>query len=144
MKKVINAQIQNKNVANGVKNLNKKANTYTDSFYNMLEKLIARAEREVPEYGEFAPVYENFKNTNQDLKIDRYQLKIFKMPKSDVEDETKRFIMAEVYAPACDYKADILIGSGSKEEILNQLKSPDFVGKLNNAYIQLADFIQNP
>ena len=110
----------------------------------MLNKLISRAEREVAEYGSFAPVFEEFKNTNPKLNIDRYQLKILKMPKEDVADETKRFIEATVFAPAGDYKANLLIGSGTKEEILKQLKSEEFVDKLNNAYIKLVDVIQNP
>lgn len=142
--KVLNTQIQNKNIPNGVKKMNNKINTYSQSFYEMLNKIVKRAELEVTEYGDFAPIYEYFKNTNPDLNIDKYQLKIFKMPKINVEDETKRFIMAEVYLPSRDYKADIILGSGNKEEILKQLKSPDFVDKLNNAYIQLVDILQNP
>ena len=142
--KIINAQVQNKNFVNGVKKMSEKANNYTDSFYKMLKDLTERAEREVPEYGDFAPVYENFKNLNPKLDVDRYQLRIFKMPKAQVADETKRYLEAEVFTKAGTYKANILLGSGNKEEILKQLKSDDFVDKLNEAYIQLVDLIQNP
>ena len=110
----------------------------------MLEALINRAEREVPEYGDFAPVYESFKNTNPKLDIDRYQLKVFKMPKAQVPDETKRYLEAEVFTKAGTYKANILLGFGNKDEIMKQLKSKDFVDNLNNAYAQLVDLIQNP
>ena len=144
MKKIINAQVQNKNFVNGVKKMTEKTNSYTDSFYKMLKDLIKRAEREVPEYGDFAPVYENFKNLNPNLDVDRYQLRIFKMPKSQVPDETKRYLEAEVFTKSGAYKADMLLGSGNKDEIMKQLKSEDFVDKLNEAYIQLVDLIQNP
>ena len=142
--KIITTQIQNTNLTSGVKKMAEKANTYTDSFYKMLKDLIARAEREVPEYGDFTPVFENFKNTNPNLDVDRYQLKIFKMPKAQVADETRRFLEAEVYTKAGIYKANMLLGEGSKKDIMKQIKSEDFVEKLNNAYIQLVDLIQNP
>lgn len=141
--KIINNQIQNKKIVNGAKKMTEKTNNYTDSFYKMLNDIINRAEREVPDYGDFAPVYENFKNTNPKLDIDKYQIRIFKAPKQYVSDETIRYIEAEVYTKVGDYKATLLLGTGKKEEILNQLKSKDFVEKLNNAYIQLTDLIQN-
>lgn len=142
--KIINAQVQNQNFVNGVKKMTEKTSSYTDSFYKMLQKLIERAEREVPEYGDFAPVYENFKNTNPNLNVDRYQLRIFKKPKSEVADETKRYIEAEVYTKAGTYKATVLLGTGKKEDIIKQLRSEGFVDELNNSYIQLVDMIQNP
>ena len=142
--KIINAQVQNQNFVNGVKKMTEKTSSYTDSFYKMLQKLIERAEREVPEYGDFAPVYENFKNTNPNLDVDRYQLRIFKKPKSEVADETKRYIEAEVYTKAGTYKANVLLGAGKKEDIIKQLRSEGFVDELNNSYIQLVDMIQNP
>ena len=142
--KIINAQIQNQNFVNGVKKMTEKTSNYTDSFYKMLNNLINRAEREVPEYGDFAPVYENFKNTNPELDIDRYQLKIYKAPKAYEPDETKRYLEAEVYNKAGTYKANIMLGSGKKDEIMKQIKSEDFVDKLNDTYIKLADLIENP
>ena len=140
--KITNYQVS-KNLTNEVKKLDKKISSYSESFFAMLEKLIKRADLEVPEYGDFAPVYENFANINPDLNIGKYQLKVFKMPKASEEDETKRFIMAEVFAPAGDYKADLLIGSGTKDEIMKQLQNPEFVDTLNNAYIELVEFMHN-
>lgn len=142
--KILNAQIQNPNFVTGAKKMTEKLNNYTDSFYKMLKDITERAEREVPEYGDFAPVYENFKNINPKLDVDRYQLKIYKMPKAQVSDETERFLEAEVYTKAGTYRASLLLGSGKKEDILKQLKSEEFTEKLNNAYIKLVDLIQNP
>ena len=142
--KIINTQIQSKNIINGAKKMTEKSTTYTDSFYNMLKELITRAEREVPEYGDFAPVYESFKNNNSKLDVDRYQLRIFKMPKDLVPDETKRYLEAEVFTKAGTYSATMILGSGSKEDILKQLKTEEFTDKLNNTYAKLVDMIQNP
>jgi hypothetical protein len=93
--------IYNKISFNG-KNEEKKS--MRNIIQNGINNLAQRAEREVVEYGDFAPVYESFKNTNPDLNIDKYQLKIFKMPRESVQDETKRYIMAEVYLPSRDNK----------------------------------------
>ena len=129
---------------NGVNNMNKNEKTYEENFYEMLDKVTKRAELEVPEYGSFAPVYEYFKNNNPELPIDRYQLKVLKMPKDVVEDEKQRYIEAAVFTPASDYKANILVGSGYKDDIIKQLKSDEFPEKLNDAYIKLVDLIKNP
>ncbi len=128
---------------NGVNKMDSEK-TYEDKVYDMIDAVTERAEREVPEYGDFAPVYEEFKNTNSKLPIDRYQLKVLKMPKEDVPDEKQRFLQAAVYAPAGDYKADMLIGAGHKDKIMEILKSDEFPETLNDAYIKLVDFMQNP
>lgn len=142
--KIPKNQIPSFQSVNGVKNMDENEKTYEQKFYEMLDKVTERAEREVPEYGSFAPVYESFKNTNKELPIDRYQLKVLKMPKDVVDNEKKRYIEAAVFAPAGDYKANLLVGSGDKNEIMEQLKSDEFPKKLNDAYIKLVDFIQNP
>lgn len=128
---------------NGVNKMDSEK-TYEDNVYEMIDKVIARAEREVPDYGDFAPVYEEFANKNNDLSIGRYQLKVLKMPKTDVPDEKKRFIQAAVYSKAGDYKADVLLASGHKSKIMNILKSDDFPVKLNDAFVNLVDFMENP
>ena len=127
----------------GVKKMSNAKFNYEQEIKTLVDKVANRAEREVPEYGYFAPVYEEFANKNPQQNIDKFRLKVFKMPKQDVPDETKRYIEAAVYVPGSDYKADMLIGAGNKAEILKLLKSDEFPTRLNNAYSKLVDFIQN-
>lgn len=65
------------------------------------------------------------------------------MPKSVVEDEKQRYLEAAAYMPAGDYKADMVVGSGNKQEILDMLKSKDFAENLNYAYAELLDVIKD-
>ena len=56
---------------------------FKEQVEQMLEKLIVRAEREVPEYGDFAPVTELFQNLDpgsQDI-VGKFGLTILKLPK---------------------------------------------------------------
>jgi len=127
----------------GVNKMDEKEMTYQDHVYDIINKVATRSEREVPDYGDFAPVYEDFKNKNTDVPVGRYMLKVLKMPKADVADEKQRFIEASVYAPAGDYKAEMLLSGGHKDEILKELNSDKFPEKLNDAYLTLVDSIQN-
>ncbi len=141
--KITQNNVQSFKSVNGVNKMNTE-NYYEDNVYELIDKITNRAEREVPEYGDFAPVYEEFKNINTKLPVSKYQLKVLKMPKEDVPDEKQRFIQAAVYAPAGDYNANILLAAGHKDKILNELKSDKFPEKLNNAFINLVDLLQNP
>jgi len=129
----------------GAKKMEDKEMTYDEHVYDIIDKVAKRSEREVPDYGEFAPVYEDFKNQDPKLNfVDRYMLKVVKMPKADVPDEKKRYIEASVYSPAGDYKADVLLAGGYKDDIMKELKSKEFPEKLNNAYVELVDYLRNP
>lgn len=139
--KINKAQFNKLQSLNGAK---KMVNNSEITLDKMLDKLLSRIEREVPEYGNFAPVYEFIKNNDSKHLIDRFQLNVFKMPKHIVEDEKRRYIEAAVYSKAGDYKATLLLGSGNKEEIIKQLKSDEFLKKLDKTYLQLTDMILNP
>ena len=137
--KIHQNQIPSFKSINGVKDVNNQEYNYEDEINKLIEKVANRAEREVPEYGYFAPVYEEFKNKDSQLDIEKYRLKVLKMPKADVPDETKRYIEAAVFVPGSDYKADMLIGSGKKAEIIELLRSEKFPERLKSVYQRLVD-----
>ena len=68
-----------------------------DKVKNMVKKITLRAEREVPEYGDFAPVYEEFKNTDTSLKATDFMLKIVKPPSNIKGHEKLRYIELSAY-----------------------------------------------
>lgn len=142
--------INNKNITpfrgvNGAEpmSMDDKEKYYIENLHKVIDDVSTRSEREVPEYGEFAPVSEFFKNVDKDIPADKFVLRVIKMPKEDYPDEKQRFIEASVFAPAGDYKADMLIGAGHKKEILETLKSKDFPTRLNDAYIDLIDMLKD-
>ena len=49
----------------GIKNMDKELKTLDNGIKHIIQELSKRAEREVPPYGDFAPVYEQFLQNNQ-------------------------------------------------------------------------------
>lgn len=98
----------------------------------MLARLLPRVEKEVAPWGNFAPVSEEFVNTDKSTQhlAGKFRLKVYKMPDKDVPDPAKRFLQAEVVEPEGCYMANLLVGSGDKEDIIRIIQSPEFRLKL--------------
>lgn len=113
---------------------------FQDQIDITLEKLVKR-EREVAEYGDFAPVSEYFDNLGQTTKdiVSKYEVKIYKMPYDVDPDPKKRYVEAVAYEPAEEYKSNMIVGAGTKKEVLELLKDPEFAQKLNIVYGKLVN-----
>lgn len=109
-----------------------------DNVKNMVKKITLRAEREVPEYGDFAPVYEEFKNTDTSLKATDFMLKIVKPPSNIKGHEKLRYIELSAYQLPMPYKMSRLIAKGTKEEILQQLKEEDFFETITKNFSEMS------
>ena len=109
-----------------------------DKVKNMVKKITLRAEREVPEYGDFAPVYEEFKNTDTSLKATDFMLKIVKPPSNIKGHEKLRYIELSAYQLPMPYKISRLIAKGTKEEILQQLKEEDFFETITKNFSEMS------
>lgn len=109
-----------------------------DNVKNMVKKITLRAEREVPEYGDFAPVYEEFKNTDTSLKATDFMLKIVKPPSNIKGHEKLRYIELSAYQLPMPYKISRLIAKGTKEEILQQLKEEDFFETITKNFSEMS------
>lgn len=128
----------------GENKMENKLPTFAEQVEKTIKTILERAEREVAEYGEFMPVTEFFPNLDKNTNIGNYALKIFKMQKDVVPDPKKRYIEAAIYMPHGDYKMTAIVGSGTKQEILEQMKTTDFFEKLNKTYGELLYSIENP
>ena len=109
-----------------------------DNVKNMVKKITLRAEREVPEYGDFAPVYEEFKNTDTSLKATDFMLKIVKPPSNIKGHEKLRYIELSAYQLPMPFKISRLIAKGTKEEILQQLKEEDFFETITKNFSEMS------
>ena len=119
-------------------------NTYIDDIDTLVERVLSRVEHEMPQSGYFAPVYENFYNNDEATKhiAGMFRLKVYKMPADIVPDPEKRYIEASVFDSGGCYKAEMLVGSGKKEEIMAIMKAEKFRMKLYDTYIKLLDMLR--
>lgn len=110
-----------------------------------MEKVLSRIEQEIPRSGYFAPVYENFYNNDEATKhiAGMFRLKVYKMPADKVPDPERRYIEASVFDSCGCYKAEMLVGSGNKEEIIAVMKTEKFRLRLYNTYIRLLDMLRD-
>ena len=119
-------------------------NPYIDDIDTLVERVLSRVEHEMPQSGYFAPVYENFYNNDEATKhiAGMFRLKVYKMPADIVPDPKKRYIEASVFDSGGCYKAEMLVGSGKKEEIMAIMKAEKFRMKLYDTYIKLLDMLR--
>lgn len=113
--------------------------TMEQSLKEMIKNVLARAEREVPEYGDFAPVYENIKNHNKNLCPSEFQLKIESIPKGIENAEITRVLKLVAGKDGSSYSSSRSIAYGTKSEILDLLKSQEILSKIKNAAVKLSE-----
>ena len=114
---------------------------FKQDIQNAISKLYTRAEREVAEYGSFADVKEQFKNSNENLSATDFELKIYK-PET-IKDEKYRCFEAIAYSYPKPYKAEMPLYQGSKEEILQALKNENLPKELEDAFTQLSHDLED-
>ncbi len=116
-------------------------NDIQQNIQNLVENLSARAEREVPEYGDFAPVVEEIKNPDKNLSATHFAVKIYKP--TTMDDEKYRCVEAIAYAVPKPYKAEMPLVGGYKDEILNKINSDEFAEKLNSVFAKLSKDLED-
>lgn len=109
----------------------------------MITDLLNRAEREVPEYGEFKVVWEEFKNPDKNLNATDFLIKITKPPKELKGTEKERYLEVAALRRGTPYGAESVIGFGTKEDILNKLKEENLCDLVKEKLIALAKDLEN-
>ncbi len=138
MNKINNNKTNNINFE-GVKPAKVEVKNMEQDFRKMLNQILARAEREVPEYGDFAPVYEEVKNIDRSLCPTDFMIKIYKLPKRVENDETARMVELIAFKFPAPYQASRGLAYGTKEEILRQLKSGEMIAKMEETAKKLSE-----
>ena len=123
----------------------KNFKSFRDYVDDIILRLVERVENEVPDTGDFDPVLEFFTNPSSDTReyVGRYGLRVYKMAKDVVPDPSKRYVEAAAYVPSGMYKADYVVASGTKEEILSVIRTDEFAMKLCNYYNDLTDLLHS-
>lgn len=97
----------------------------------------------IPEYGDFAPFYEQFANLDKTLGATDFMLKISKPPKNIEGHQKIRNLEVIAYKLPLQYKAERIVATGTNEELLKQLKSPEIVEKIKNATRSLSESLDD-
>ncbi len=114
-------------IQSGYKGEGKK--TVEDIIQDGINKLAQRAEREVVEYGDFAPVVEKFANYNvKDLKIGVPSIKIVYADYKG--DKSLKRLELDVPSESGKSNANIVMELASKEDILKILSDKGLVERI--------------
>lgn len=92
----------------------------------MTSSLKNRCEREVAEYGDFAPVVEKYENKDKDLYAGTIELVCRKPDKSIEDHNTSRYLEVVVKNPQGFRQLSSLIACGEKTEIMEKLSDDNF------------------
>ncbi len=104
--------------AKGIKMDSKKVVSALDNVQNAVKNLFKRAEREVPENLDFAPVKEVILNNSKE-----FHLKIIADP---VDIRNSRRVILSTGIPETQYSASLSLTKGTKAEVLKTLSEDDF------------------
>ena len=91
----------------------------------MVQELRERVKEMVPEQGDFAIVYSDFKNPDKGMGVTDWMLKVTKPPQKIDPTERKRYLELVAYNLPSPYIAEKVLGSGMKSDILNMLQDED-------------------
>ena len=95
--------------------------TNMNTLKKTIERLYARAEREIPEYGSFSLVSENVEAG--ELVSDKIGNLVFVIrPNEDKKYTKERIMEIKVATPSKKSSASMIISLGSKEQIMKKLK----------------------
>lgn len=119
-----------------------KMESFEDNITNLITNLKNRAEREVCEYGSFAPVNEKFQVKDAKLLVDKLILRITPLPrelKSEVENFEKLRYLELVGVSQNGTRDRLILKRGTKEEILKKLEEKDLSDNLQKTIKEISD-----
>ena len=111
--------------------------TLNEMTKELAEKLKNR-DREVPEYGDFRIVSEEIENPDKSLPATNFVLQISKPSKNIENHEKLRDLKAVAYNLPHPYKAEILLATGSKQDVLKALEDEEILENLPKIFKKLA------
>ena len=100
----------------------------------LVEKLSTRAEREVCEHGDFAPVFEIMHNTDEKLKATDFVLNI---EHPEGTDPKFRTLDASAYKVPLTKRYERTLVTGTKEDILKAMREEGFAKQVQETFKRL-------
>ena len=139
----INQINQNKINFKGATKMNNENKPETvEEFANTAVKSLAnRAEREVPQNGDFAPVSERYVNHDPNIYANEMLLQVVPLPpslKNEPNYNKLRYLQAVVKSPV-DQPARSILKCGTKKQILEILNENNFSQRVAAKFDELTD-----
>lgn len=139
----INQINQNKINFQGTKKMNNenRSETIEDFANTAVKNLAERAEREVPQDGDFAPVSERYINHNPDIYANEMLLQVVPLPqslKNEPNYNKLRYLQAVVKSPLEQPARSVLV-CGTKKDVLTALNENNFSQRVQAKLEELAD-----
>ncbi len=139
----INQINQNKINFKGATKMNNENKPETvEEFANTAVKSLAnRAEREVPQNGDFAPVSERYVNHDPNIYANEMLLQVVPLPpslKNEPNYNKLRYLQAVVKSPI-DQPASSILKCGTKKQILETLNEKNFSQRVAAKFDELTD-----
>lgn len=97
---------------------------------SLIKDLIPKVEEFVPESGDFATVYTEFKNTDKTRCLTDIMLKVEAVPHCIQNHLTRRYLVCVGYKIPAPYKSSCIVKAGTKADVLDKLNDPSFVTKI--------------
>lgn len=107
----------------------------------LVNELIKRASKEVPDHGDFDTVEVLLPNTDKKLCVDTYALEFMQPPKGVENRETKRGLKIVGYKG--EVGMEILKEVGTKDALIEKLSDELFIGELVECAFKLNDSLRD-
>lgn len=107
----------------------------------LVNELIKRASKEVPDQGDFDTVEVLLPNTDEKLCVETYGLEFMQPPKGVENRDTKRGIKIVGYKG--EVGVEILMGVGTKDNLIEMLNDESFIDDLVECAFKLNDSLRD-
>lgn len=102
-----------------------------------------RCEREMPEYGDFAPIVESFDNKDKSIHAGNIQLKCAKAPNNIENHHKKRYVQVILHDPNNVNYAESILVTGDKYDVMAEISRDKFIENLKLKITELSDILKN-
>lgn len=136
MNRILNNNLKQSNITFNSKK-SEENNSMEDTIQSAINKLVQRGQREMPEYGDFAPIIEKFTNTDDNLKIGEPSIKIVYANYN--KDKTLKRLELDIPSKSGLSKANIAMELADKKDILDVLSDENLKNRIEKNMQKVAN-----
>jgi len=115
--------------------------TFNEELAIAIRNLTKEVIENVPENGQFDDVIESVRCKEKTMPFDRLDLVVKEIPTPGVDDDKQRYVVGEVYGYDT-MLSEVLLKAGTKNEIVEMLKSENFLLILEKALKKIVEKIE--
>lgn len=115
-----------------------KKMSISEDLENIISKIKARVEREIPDRGFFRNFAEDFKNSDENLYARACSLSV----QRDETIDGKALLLANVLHPTMNIEASVMLRCGDRKELLEYMSQDGFKDELRQSFEELAESLK--